>query len=284
MTKLIVTGDDFGLAEPINEAIEEAHRQGILTCASLMVGGQCAADAVERAYRLPSLKVGLHLVVVEGKSVLPPAAIPHLVDTRGEFSTRLMSAGIKFFFRPGIRRQLEDEIRAQFIAFQKTGLPMDHANAHNHMHLHPTILSLILKVGQDFGLRAIRLPFEPPLRSWHASGKELAGRLVSSLFLSPWIRLMRFRLRRAGLRFNDYVFGMSDSGSMTADLLLKLIEHLPPHGTTEIYFHPATRRCPEIDRTMPRYRHEEEYKTLLSMPVRDALMRAGVERIAFGDL
>lgn len=284
MTKIIVTGDDFGLAEPINVAIEQAHRQGILTCASLMVGGPSSADAVDRATRLPSLKVGLHLVLVEGKAVLPPAAIPDLVDTRGEFSTELVGAGINFFFRPGIRRQLEDEIRAQFAAFQKTGLPMDHANAHNHMHLHPTILSLIMKVGQDFGLRAIRLPFEPPLRAWHASGNQLAGRLSSSLFLSPWIRLMRFRLRRAGLRFNDYIFGMTDSGAMTADLLVKLIEHLPPHGTTEIYFHPAIRRCPEIDRTMPRYRHEEEYRTLISAAVMEALMRAGVERIAFGDL
>jgi len=89
MRKLIVTGDDFGLAVPVNEAIEEAHRRGILTTASLMVGAGAAADAVERARQLPTLRVGLHLVLVEGRPVLPPREIPDLVDGRGEFSTRL---------------------------------------------------------------------------------------------------------------------------------------------------------------------------------------------------
>ena len=93
MRRLIVTGDDFGLAVPVNEAIEEAHRHGILTAASLMVGAEAAADAVERARRLPSLRVGLHLVLVEGRSVLPPEAIPDLVDRHGEFSPRLVRAG-----------------------------------------------------------------------------------------------------------------------------------------------------------------------------------------------
>jgi len=45
MKRLIVTGDDFGLAIPVNEAIEEAHRKGILTAASLMVGAAAAEDA-----------------------------------------------------------------------------------------------------------------------------------------------------------------------------------------------------------------------------------------------
>jgi len=102
--KLIVTGDDFGLAVPVNEAIEEAHRRGILTTASLMVGAGVVADAVERARRLPTLKVGLHLVLVEGRPVLPPREIPDLVDGEGEFSSRLVGAGLNFFFRPGVGR------------------------------------------------------------------------------------------------------------------------------------------------------------------------------------
>src|SRR2546427_12782693 len=124
MRKLIVTGDDFGLAVPVNEAIEEAHRRGVLTTASLMVGAGAVADAVERARRLRTLRVALHLVLVEGHPVLPPREFPDLVDSRGEFATRLGGAGLNFFFRPGVRRQLEAEIRAQFEAFTKTGLPL----------------------------------------------------------------------------------------------------------------------------------------------------------------
>ncbi len=281
--QLIVTGDDFGLAVPVNEAIEEAHRRGILTTASLMVGAGATADAVARAKRLPSLKVGLHLVLVEGRPVLTPSAVPDLVDSRGEFSSHLVGTGVKFFFCPGVRRQLEAEIRAQFQAFRNTGLPLDHVNGHNHMHLHPTVLGLILTVGKEFGLPAVRLPYEPPMASWRASRKALLPKLAAWLFLSPWVAFLRYRLRHAHVRSNEFVFGMHDSGGMHADLVLRILHQLP-QGVTEIYFHPATRRCPELDRTMPHYHHECEFEALTSVSVREALLASGIQRIAFGDL
>jgi hopanoid biosynthesis associated protein HpnK len=281
--KIIITGDDFGLALPVNEAIVEAHEKGILTSASLMVGERFFQDAVQRARQHPSLRVGLHLALVEGRPVSSPGKIPDLVDANGEFSTRLARAGFKFFFHPGIRRQLETEIRAQFEAFHKTGLALDHANAHNHMHLHPTVLRLMLEAGKDYGLTAVRLPNEPPVRSWKASGKSLAPRLVSWTFLCPWMNLMKCLLRRARMRHNDFFLGMADSGTMTLDLALRFVRNLP-EGVTELCFHPATRRCAEIDRTMPDYRHEEEFRALTSESLRRAAQSVDIRRIAFSDL
>lgn len=283
MKKIIVTGDDFGLALPVNEAIVEAHRNGILTAASLMVGGEFCNDAVERARQAPSLKVGLHVTLVEGTPVLSAHNVPDLVDRDGAFSTHLARSGFKFFFLPGIRKQLETEIRAQFEAFQKTGFSLDHVNAHNHMHLHPTILGLIIKVGRDYGLKAVRIPKEPPVLSWRASGHSLAGRLISSVFLSPWMALMKYTLRKAGIQYNDYLFGMTDGGSMTTDLILRFVDNLP-EGVTEFCFHPATRRSIEIDKTMPQYRHEGEFTALTSSSVQQALEARGIQRIAFSDL
>ena len=283
LKKIIFTGDDFGLAVPVNEAIVEAHRKGVLTTASLMVGAPFSDDAVARAKELPSLRVGLHLTLVEGTPVLPAHEVRDLVDADGNFSTRLARAGFKFFFYPGIRRQLEAEIRAQYEAFCRTGLALDHVNAHNHMHLHPTVLRLVLKVGKDYGLRAVRLPNEPPVKSWQAAGVSLSSRLVSSIFLSPWIILMKLMLRRAHLRYNDFLLGMTDSGALTLDLALRFVRNLPP-GVTEICFHPATSRCAEIDRTMPKYRHEEEFRALTSNALIQAVQDAGAKSIAFGDL
>lgn len=283
MRRLIVTGDDFGLAVPVNEAIEEAHRRGILTAASLMIGADAVVDAVARAKGLPSLKVGLHLVLVEGRPVLPAQAVPALVDEQGEFSTRLVAAGFKFFFRPGVRRQLESEIRAQFEAFRKTGLLLDHVNAHNHMHLHPTILGLILKVGREYGLKAVRVPYEPLGPSWRAAGSRLVPRLVAWALLLPWTTLLRLRLRRAGLHGNDFVFGLHDSGRLHRELVIRFLDELP-EGVTEIYFHPASRRCPEIDRTMGNYQHERELEALLSPSVREALAASGIHPLAFSEL
>ncbi len=283
MKKLIITGDDFGLAEPVNEAIVEAHRNGILTAASLMMGASAASDAVERARAVPSLKVGLHLVVVEGRPVSPPEQVPDLVDKDGEFSCRLIRSGFKFYFRPIVRKQLEAEIRAQYEAFHRTGFVLDHVNAHNHMHLHPTILSLLIEIGKDYGLQSIRFPYEPPLPSWRASRHGLSSKIGWWIFLAPWLKLMKERLRRAGVQINDYLFGMADSGRMTSNLVIALLREIP-HGITEIYFHPATRRCPEIDRTMPDYQHEEEFKALTHPLVLDELKRNGIDRCAFSDL
>jgi chitin disaccharide deacetylase len=281
--RVILTADDFGLAVAVNEAIEEAHRQGILTTASLMVGAAAADDAVARARGLPTLRVGLHVVLVQGRPVLPPERVPDLVDERGDFTGRLVSAGFAYFFRPGIRRQLEDEIRAQYEAFRATGLPLDHVNAHNHMHLHPTLLALIVAVGRDYGLRAVRVPYEPPLASFRAAGSGLARRLATAAGMAPWIALLRWRLRREGLKSNRCVFGLHDSGNMTAELLSRMVGELPA-GVTEIYFHPATGRCPELDRQMPGYHPEAELAALTSPGIGDALRAAGIRRIAFCDL
>lgn len=277
--RLIVTADDFGLAVPVNEAVERGHREGVLTAASLMVGAAATADAVERAQRLPRLRVGLHVVLVEGRPVLPPERVPDLVDGDGEFRTALVRAGFAFFFRPGVRAQLEAEIRAQFEAFRATGLSLDHVNAHNHMHLHPTVSRLILRVGREFDLQAVRLPLEPP----GAFTRGTWARRSAALALAPWAGLLRSRLRRARVRHNDFVFGLNDSGRMEEALVLHQLERLP-WGVTEMYFHVATRRCPELERYMPDYCHQGEFAALISDRVRESLRRQDIEPIAFGDL
>lgn len=281
MRQLIVTADDFGLAEAVNEAVERGHREGILSTTSLMVAAPATQDAVERARRLPSLRVGLHLVLVNGRPVLPPERIPHLVDERGMFETDLFRAGVKYFFTPGIRKELEAEIRAQFEAFKAAGLPLDHVNAQNHLHVHPTILSLILNVGRDYGVRAIRIPHEPFLPSWRAMRTQRAARFANWAFLLPWLSLMRMRLRLAGIATNDYVFGMIDTGHMTPERVQNYLAHLP-NGTSELYVHPATHAWPEA---FPAdYDFAGEFAALIDARVIDQVRQSGVRRVTFTEL
>jgi hopanoid biosynthesis associated protein HpnK len=248
-----------------------------------MVAAAAAADAIERARRLPSLRVGLHLVLVRGSSLLPPADIPDLVDETGSFSPQLVRAGVNFFRRPAVRRQLEAEIRAQFAAFSSSRLQLDHVNAHNHMHLHPTILGLILKVGRDYGLGAVRLPREPFLPSWRAARAGFLRRLGSSLFLSPWVAVMERRLRHAKVLCNDYLFGMHDSGRMSRDLLVRLLANLP-RGVSEIHFHPAVRKWSGMDHYVQHYECAEELEALTGPAVASTLRNSEIQRISFSDL
>jgi hopanoid biosynthesis associated protein HpnK len=281
--RVIVTADDFGLAVPVNEAVERAHRDGVLTAASLMVAEPAAADAVRRAQALPSLHVGLHVVLVAGRPMLPPERIPDLVEANGAFSTRLARAGVRFFFRPGIRRQLEAEIRAQFAAFAATGLPFDHVNAQCHMHLHPTVLGIVMRVAREYGRPPVRIPFEPFGPSWRGTHDRRALRFANAFLLAPWLGLMKLRLRAAGFAHNDQVFGLNDVGAMTRERVLALLAQLPP-GVTEIFFHAATGRWPGIAPDLAAYRLEDELAALTSADVARMLRGPGIETIAFGDL
>ena len=281
MRQLIVTADDFGLALPVNEAIERGHREGILSTTSLMVAAPATQDAVERAKRLPQLAVGLHVVLVNGRPKLPPERVPALVDRNGEFASDLFRAGVRYFFTPGIRKQLEAEIRAQFEAFAATGLRLDHVNAQNHFHVHPTVLSLIVKVGREFGARAIRIPREPFWPSWRAMRDKPIARLANSAFLAPWLSLMRLRLRMAGMTTNDYVFGMMDTGHMTPARVAEYLTHLPP-GVSELYVHPATHTWPEA--FPPDYDFAGEFAALIDPRVAETVRVSGIRPVTFGEL
>ena len=255
MKRLIVTADDFGAAREVNDAVETAHRAGILTAASLMVAAPAAADAVARARRLPTLKVGLHVVLVEGRPLLPVSALTHLVDKQGLLRTDMAALGAEIAVNRVARRQLADEITAQFEAFRATGLTLDHCNAHKHFHLHPIVGGMLAEIGRRFGLRAARVPLEPGrvLRRIEPRTPRAAALLTAPLAL-----MLRRRLRTAGLLVPDRVFGLQWSGAMTRERLIGLIENLPD-GLNEIYLHPATGPYPGC---APGYRYHDELDAL----------------------
>jgi chitin disaccharide deacetylase len=269
---LIVTADDFGLHESVNQAVEQASRAGILNAASLMVTAHATKDAVRRARLLPNLCVGLHVVLADGWSTLDAQLIPEIADPSGRMHSDMFRKGVRFFFKPAARRQLEAEIRAQFAAFARTGLTLDHVNVHKHFHIHPTILGILLEVGRDYGMPAVRVPDEP---FWFAarSAGVLPG--LAQALLSPWIALMKHRLHRARIFHNDRIFGMAGSGAMDEAGLLAILARLPP-GVSEIYLHPATQSGSAITASMSHYRHAEELDALSSPRVRAALNAVAV--------
>jgi hopanoid biosynthesis associated protein HpnK len=244
-----------------------------------MVGAPAVADAVARARRLPELRIGLHLVLVDGRPTLPCAEIPGLVRRDGSFDTNLGRAGVRFFALPQVRRQLAMEIRAQFEAFHAIGLRLDHVNAHKHMHLHPTVARMIVEIGRDYGMMSARVPFEPvePLRA------AFPDEHYPAPLYRPWIELLRSRLQNAGLFVNDNLFGLAWTGGMVEGRLLKLLPQLP-QGVSEIYFHPATVRSAALSATMPGYRHEEELAALLSPSAKRLVANLGIRLGGYNDL
>ena len=268
---LTITADDFGLSREVNEAVEAANRAGILTAASLMVAEPWCADAVERARRLPGLGVGLHLTLVEGRAVLPPLNIPDLLGPDGRLRTDLARYGAAIFFRPSVKRQVAAEIRAQFEAFARTGLPLHHVDAHKHYHLHPTIAGFVIAIGREFGTTTMRVPVEP---AHVLAGVEPVSRGIEARLAAPYAKLLRRRARQAGLSVADQVFGLAWSGAMTAARVSGLLRSLPP-GRTEIYTHPAS--AGGFDGAASGYRYEEELAALLAPETVEAFAESGAQ-------
>lgn len=266
------------MAEEIDEAIEIAHRRGILSAASLMVAGPAAADAVRRARRLPNLRVGLHLVLVEAKPVLPPEQIPGLVDRSGHMRCDLVRLALELVRSAPLRSQLRKEIDAQFAAFLATGLRLDHVDVHKHYHLHPVVGREVIAAARRFGAPALRVPVEPASVIRRVDNRSITA---ASLALAGCARSLRWQVRRARLLAPDAVFGLAWSGEFTTDRLLGLLHHMP-RGVVEIYMHPATEdrfrgstRC---------YRYSEELKALCASEVLALLTRSGLEPIGYSDL
>jgi hopanoid biosynthesis associated protein HpnK len=256
--------------------VERAHRDGILSAASLMVAAPAAHDAVQRARAMPSLRVGLHLVLVEGRPVLPAAAVPDLVDASGNFRNQMARAGAAMFFLPKVRAQLAAEIEAQFAAFEATGLRLDHVNAHKHFHLHPTIAALVVKLGRAHGVRGARVPLEPQDVLARIEKHRPSGLVALT---TPFARLLKARFRRAGIAAPDQVFGLAWSGAMTRDRLAGLIENLP-EGLTEIYMHPASGPYPG---SAAGYLYEEELEALIDPELPGTIAAQGIRTGGFSD-
>jgi hopanoid biosynthesis associated protein HpnK len=236
--RLIVNADDFGVSEEVNEAVIRAFKEGVLTSTSLMVTGGAFAQAVRLAKENPGLAVGIHLVTVVGRSVLPSLEIPTLVDDQGNFSNNPTEAGLKYFFLPRARRELRREIAAQFEKFRSTGLPLSHIDGHLHLHAHPVIFNAALEQGERCGVRRMRVPVEERGLVLAYDRKNYLQKTIHTLLFGGLGRYMKGKLRARGFTFPERVYGNLQSGRMSERYFLYALDNLGSE-TSEIYFHPA---------------------------------------------
>ena len=283
MARLIVTGDDFGLSSAVNRAIVMAHQQGLLTSASLMVNGPAAPEAIALAKAHPTLAVGLHLVLCQGRSTLTPDLIPGLVDDEGNFTKSAVLAGLRYFFVRSLRPQLFREIEAQLAAFDATGLVLSHLDGHLNLHLHPTVLPILLELAERHRIRAMRLPLDDLSATLALDKKRLAYKLSHAVIFAVLCRYARRRIAAMGLRTADRVYGLLQSGDMNEAFLLGLLPRMRG-GLIEWYCHVGLPPCAELGRWTPSYRHRQELEALMSQQVLKAVEARGLTLTSYREL
>lgn len=280
--RLIVNADDFGFSEEVNEAIIRAHREGILTSTSLMVAGAAFDHAVRLARKNPDLGVGIHLVTVMGRSVLPPCEIPSLVDLQGNFSDSPVKAGLKYLFSPQARRELRMELAAQFEKFNATGLPLSHVDGHLHLHIHPVIFREALKLAAKYGARRMRVPVEERALALGFDSKNRASKTIASLLFGAMARYMKAKLRSQKFVFPERVYGNLQSGRITEQYFLYALDNLGAE-CNEIYCHPAFYgRWAELSKDQEQ--HQVEFEALISSSVAQKVRAAGIRLTNYREL
>lgn len=260
--RIIVHADDFGLHPSLNAGIEQAHREGLVTSASLMPLGPAFGDAIRRCRTLPDLDLGLHFTLV-GVAGFPPTLSAFL----SHYGRGLLPA-----------HEIESFLRSQLEAAQSEGVTLTHIDSHQHLHTLPGIMRIVCPVAAEYGIRAIRSPIDGPPYA-HIP----PARRVLSAALKAVARLSHRYIASAGLRTSDYFLGMAVSGHLTVETLAAYVKNARS-GLTEIVCHPGSDNrelCATFDWG---YDWEGEMSALTSQKVSQAFGTRGVVPTTWGDM
>ena len=287
MKEVILNADDFGLTRGVNEGIIRAHRDGILTSATLMATGPAFGHAVALAKANPKLGVGCHLVLTGGVAVAQADKIPSLVGRNGILPGSLGALVARVTSGRVRTKDIEVEIRAQIEKIRSSGIVPSHVDTHKHTHVHPKVMNVVARVARECGITRIRNPVEKLSDSLRTTRGDGLARL-KDLAAASAVRIVAAEFRRISRRFQlvspDYFLGLAATGRLNEAALCRLIDTLPD-GRTEIMLHPGI--C-DADLTATRSRlqqqRETEMKALLAPEVARIVRERGIRLISYRDL
>jgi predicted glycoside hydrolase/deacetylase ChbG (UPF0249 family) len=270
--RLVVNADDLGLHPAIDRGILRAHRDGVVTSASILVSGATAQDAV-RCALAQGLGLGVHLCLSSG---LPPVSaasdVPSLAP-RGTFRPGWVDVARAWLQRELRAEEIERELRAQIRRARELGARPDHLDAHQHLHLLPGVSAIVARIAEDERL-AVRWPRERPFPEWvrapTAAAKSL---LLSGLSL----------VHRAPPRRRLRALGAFASGSLDETRLVRLLDSLG-EGDHELLCHPGEDPGAMPEEPQWRYGWKEELAALCSPRVRRRIEARGIQLMTYREL
>jgi chitin disaccharide deacetylase len=281
---LIVNADDFGMSRGITDAIIAAHRYGFLTSASLMANMPAAEYAVSRALAFPSLAVGAHLNICQGRPILPASEVQTLVATGGNFHPPREMAR-RLWMRRVAPFEIEREFRAQLRWIKQRGVVPSHADSHHHMHIYPAAAGAFVRALKAEGVacaRACRC-VEWPKRN------AVGGPYGGGAFRRVFVQVYRSILERSVFRDTvspDYRVVVLSSRAIGGALHKRwsaALQALPP-GISEIACHPGLFEPGFSENDAIRVQREEELLCLTNRDLHDLIARRGIQLISYRDL
>ncbi len=288
MRNLIVNADDLGWTEGVNRGIAEAHRSGIVTSASLLANGEAFASGVELARAAPTLGVGVHLNLSDGEPVAPRELVTSLLNDQGELEGRPESLLLRLARRSVLLHEIEEEWDAQIQKVRNSGITPTHLDGHRHVHMLPGLFEIALRLAKKNGIAAIRISHEESsLRAALSAGAKQKGTVVMRQGVQArGLKLLapdaHEKAERAGIATADYFCGIAQTGEMTREGVLRLLEILP-EGTTELMCHPGY-ADEDLAKSATRLQtsRQTELEILTDTEIRNLVASQGIRLIDYG--
>jgi predicted glycoside hydrolase/deacetylase ChbG (UPF0249 family) len=284
---LIVNADDLAWTEGVNRGIAQAHRYGIVTSATILANGAAFASAVELVKATPSLAVGVHLNLSDGKPVSPPETVPSIVNDRGDFKGGPEALLLRVARRNLRIKEVEMEWESQIRKVVNAGIQPTHLDGHKHVHMLPGMFEIVLRLAKRNAIPAVRISHEgSSLRAALSSGENQNIPLVmkqgmQARVLKLLARDARALAEAAGIATTDYFCGIAQTGELTIEGMKCLLQNLP-EGTTEIMCHPGF-MDKELEESATRLRdsRELEVQILTSPDLRNLVASQGIRLIDY---
>ena len=286
---LIVNADDLGWTAGVNRGIAEAHRNGIVTSASLLANGQAFAEGVALARDAGGLGLGVHLNLNDGPPVAPRESVPSLVNDAGEFEGGPDGLLLKIATRGLSVREVEVEWSAQISKVRDAGIEPTHLDGHKHVHMLPGLFEIALRLAKRHGIGAVRVSHEASsLRAALSTGERRAAVVLKQGVQARGLKLLardaREQAERAGISSADYFCGIAQTGELTKEGVARLLRNLP-EGTTELMCHPGY-ADDALRKTATRLQasRQKEVEILTDTEIRNLVASQGIRLIDYAFL
>jgi predicted glycoside hydrolase/deacetylase ChbG (UPF0249 family) len=239
LRSLVVNADDLGLTVGVNNGIFDAHDRGVLTSASVFANAGATEDALARALRRPSLGVGCHLTLVDGRPTLPAARVPSLIEGDGRFRQSWKPFIVSCLVGRVSLLEVEQELTAQIDRIRSAGLTLTHLDAHKHVHAYPPVFAIVTRLAERFRIPVVRVPFErwPNVDGDAPQRRTVRSQALLNVAMLPWAWRDYRNAARAGIRTPHFI-GRAHTGVLSARALTEMVTALPP-GVTELMVHPG---------------------------------------------
>jgi len=272
-----VNADDLGWSPGVTDGILLAHRQGIVTSATLAVNMPDAARAATLAGAEGSLGVGIHLNLCQGRPLSKAGA--RLADPDGLMRLTGPDLIARCLARPALIHAAEAECDAQIRWAFEHGLRPTHLDSHRHVHAFAPLLARVVRLARRHGIPFVRWPRERlPGRGWPAAPRPQA-RTANLLRALCTLAVLTVRPPRA----TAGTWGIAHTGLITEAWLLHAARTLPP-GVMEIMTHPGFSHDLDARDTRLLDSRRRELDALCSPAVRTAFAERQVERVHYGQL